>query len=97
MRLAFADDLGTVERVAVTIPGVESGGIIIEDLKEDTSQRTFVLKDRAGNITNYFWQSEKLKSTGDELITKVNINPHLEKLSHCHDGIHSCNLHGKET
>ncbi|KAG0589922.1 hypothetical protein KC19_1G057500 [Ceratodon purpureus] len=71
MRLAFADDLGTVERVAVTIPGVESGGIIIEELKEDTSQRTFVLKDRAGNITNYFWQSEKLKSTGDELITKI--------------------------
>jgi hypothetical protein len=74
MRLSFADDLGTVERVAVTIPGVESGGILIEELEQDSSRRTFALKDRQGNVTNYFWQSEKLKSMGDELITKVHIH-----------------------
>ena len=83
MRLSFADDVGTVGRVAVTIPGVESGGILIEELKEDTSQRTSVLKDHGGNITNYFWQSEKLKSTGDELITKVNVSviAHTSKMT----------------
>lgn len=79
MRLSFADDVGTVERVAITIPGVESGGISIEELEEDASRRTFVLKDRGGNIINCFWQSEKLKSTGDELITKV-INYYLPRI-----------------
>lgn len=63
MRLSFADDVGTVERVAVTLPGVESGGILIEELEEDTSRRMFVLEDRGGNMTNSIWHSERLKDS----------------------------------
>ncbi|XP_073387804.1 uncharacterized protein [Physcomitrium patens] len=70
MRLSFADDVGMVERVAITSPGMENGGILIQELKEDASKRTFLSKDRSGRY-QYFWQSEKLNTTGDELISKI--------------------------
>lgn len=73
MRLSFADDVGMVERVAITSPGMENGGILIQELKEDASKRTFLSKDRSGRY-QYFWQSEKLNTTGDELISKVPID-----------------------
>lgn len=73
MRLTFVNDAGIMERVIMMTPS-ESGAVSLEELREDASGRSFVLKMPGGRMS-FFWQSENSKATGDEMVCKVIITP----------------------
>ncbi|BBM97900.1 hypothetical protein MPTK1_1g09280 [Marchantia polymorpha subsp. ruderalis] len=70
MRLSFIPDTGFPEVLAVMSSGSENPSFSLDMLPADMSGRTFQLK-LADSKVLYFWQSEKLKSTGDELLSKM--------------------------
>lgn len=70
LRLSYVGDNGVLERLAVMSPNSRTISVALEELVEDTSGRTFVLKLPEGKRT-YFWQSEKSKVRGEERIAKV--------------------------
>lgn len=70
LRLSFVGDDGVVERLAVLSPGNENFSVVIEGISSDTSGRSFLLRLPGGKLS-YFWQSEKSKSVGDELLSKI--------------------------
>lgn len=72
MRLSFIPDTGFPEVLAVMSSGSENPSFSLDMLPADMSGRTFQLK-LADSKVLYFWQSEKLKSTGDELLSKVRV------------------------
>lgn len=70
LRLSFVGDDGIVERLAVLSSGNENSSVVIEAISSDTSGRSFLLRLPGGKLS-YFWQSEKSKSVGDELLSKI--------------------------
>eukprot|EP01018_Ginkgo_biloba_P034379 Gb_28953 [translate_table: standard] len=70
LRLSFVGDNGGVERLAILSPGNENSIVVIEEISADTSGRSFLLKLPGGKLM-YFWQSEKSKLVGDELLSKM--------------------------
>eukprot|EP00252_Welwitschia_mirabilis_P007316 TRINITY_DN1855_c0_g1_i4.p1 TRINITY_DN1855_c0_g1~~TRINITY_DN1855_c0_g1_i4.p1 ORF type:complete len:628 (-),score=103.59 TRINITY_DN1855_c0_g1_i4:162-2045(-) len=59
-----------MERLAVLSPSDENTNVIIEDIPVDVSGRSFLVKLPCGK-TSYFWQSERSKLVGDELLSKM--------------------------
>lgn len=72
LRLSFVGDNGQTERLVTLSSSIESSSIVIEEIFEDTSGRSFVLKMLDGNAF-YFWCSEKSKLLGIELLRKVRV------------------------
>ncbi|KAH9324691.1 hypothetical protein KI387_004869, partial [Taxus chinensis] len=70
LRLSFVGDNGGVERLAILSPGNENSNVVIEEISADISGRSFLLKLPGGKLA-YFWQSEKSKLVGDELLSKM--------------------------
>ncbi|KAI6676249.1 hypothetical protein NL676_037045 [Syzygium grande] len=70
LRLSFVGDNGQTERLVTLSSSIESSSIVIEEIFEDTSGRSFVLKMLDGNAF-YFWCSEKSKLLGIELLRKM--------------------------
>eukprot|EP00249_Psilotum_nudum_P023974 c29045_g1_i1 orf=372-3281(+) len=70
MRLSFIGDNGAVERVAVVRPGSDIPPVRLILLPPDTSGRTFVIKIHGGGQA-FFWQSEKFKDVGTQLLSKL--------------------------
>ncbi|GLJ41876.1 hypothetical protein SUGI_0867090 [Cryptomeria japonica] len=70
LRLSFVGDNGGVERLAILSPGNENSNVVVEEISADVSGRSFLLKLPGGKVA-YFWQSEKSKLVGDELLSKM--------------------------
>jgi len=68
--LSFVGDNGQTERLVTLSSSIESSFVVIEEISEDASGRSFVLKVLDGNAF-YFWCSEKSKLLGTELLRKV--------------------------
>eukprot|EP00249_Psilotum_nudum_P023975 c29045_g2_i1 orf=311-3538(+) len=92
MRLSFIGDDGAVERVAVVRPCSDLAPVCLMLLPPDTSGRTFVIKMPNGGHA-YFWQSEKSKDVGAQLLAKLRDllrqRPTLAQLT----GIHESRLY----
>ncbi|GBG63305.1 hypothetical protein CBR_g37391 [Chara braunii] len=70
LRLYFIADRGVVERVAVLTLGMERPGAELQMLQGDCSGRTFCIRLCSGRKV-FFWNSEKCKTYGDDLISKL--------------------------
>lgn len=70
MRISFTGDDGCIERLAVVASDCESSPVIIEEISADISGRSFLLK-LPGSEVSYFWCSERSKSRGVELLSKM--------------------------
>ncbi|EFJ35433.1 hypothetical protein SELMODRAFT_438381 [Selaginella moellendorffii] len=72
LRLSFLGDDGTIERLALVSSSPIQGSFPVElqEIATDSSGRSFVLK-LASNRSVFFWQSEKSKARGDELVLKM--------------------------
>lgn len=70
LRLSFVGDNGGVERLAILSPGNENSNVAVEEISADVSRRSFLLRLPGGKVA-YFWQSEKSKLVGDELLSKM--------------------------
>lgn len=70
LRLSFVGDNGQTERLVTLSGSIESSFVVIEEISEDASGRSFVLKVLDGNAF-YFWCSEKSKLLGTELLRKM--------------------------
>lgn len=63
-------DDGCTERLAVLSGDIENSEVDIDEISEDSSSRSFVLK-LPGSQVIYFWCSEKSTDHGLELLAKV--------------------------
>eukprot|EP00252_Welwitschia_mirabilis_P004903 TRINITY_DN1524_c0_g1_i1.p1 TRINITY_DN1524_c0_g1~~TRINITY_DN1524_c0_g1_i1.p1 ORF type:complete len:917 (+),score=162.01 TRINITY_DN1524_c0_g1_i1:378-3128(+) len=70
LRLSFVGLDGYVERLATLSPGNENSNVVIEEIPADASGRSFLIR-LPGSKVLPFWQSEKSKLVGDELLTKM--------------------------
>ncbi|KAL2650354.1 hypothetical protein R1flu_018482 [Riccia fluitans] len=70
LRLSFVPDEGFEDLLATISLYSESPSVALEEVPADVSGRTFLLKLSDGKVL-YFWQSEKSKSSGDELVSKM--------------------------
>ncbi|PKA52007.1 hypothetical protein AXF42_Ash008236 [Apostasia shenzhenica] len=69
MRISFTGDDGCIERLALVGNG-EYSFAIIEEILADTSGRSFLLRLPSSQVM-FFWCSDKFKSDGMELISKM--------------------------
>ena len=70
MQLLFTGDDGVIERIADIKSVDKSNNIALDILDPDPSGRSFVLKECDGG-KHFFWQSERSKVLGDELLGDV--------------------------
>ncbi|KAL3701333.1 hypothetical protein R1sor_019355 [Riccia sorocarpa] len=70
LRLSFIPDGGVEDLIATISSESETPPVILEEVPADVSGRTFLLKLFDGKVF-YFWQSEKSKTSGDELVSKM--------------------------
>ncbi|KAJ7294806.1 hypothetical protein O6H91_Y230500 [Diphasiastrum complanatum] len=70
LRLSFFGDSGTQERIVTIRRDSNSASVKLEGILEDKSRRSFIIKLPNGRHI-FFWQSEKSKTYGDELLSKM--------------------------
>ncbi|KAL7108788.1 hypothetical protein ACP275_06G135400 [Erythranthe tilingii] len=70
LRILFNGDDGYMERLATLSTEAKFTDIEIEEISEDKSGRSFLIKS-SDNVVSYFWCSEKSKLLGDELLGKM--------------------------
>lgn len=70
LRISFNGDDGSMERLATISAGAKCTDVEIEEISEDNSGRSFLIKSSDSEIS-YFWCSEKSNLLGNELLRKV--------------------------
>ncbi|XP_054797933.1 uncharacterized protein LOC129302990 [Prosopis cineraria] len=70
LRLSFIGDDGNVERMFTLTKKSHCAAVVIEEIPEDSSGRSFLIRGPDG-VTFYFWCSEKSKLLGTELLGKL--------------------------
>lgn len=70
MRLSFVGDDGHMERIVTLSNNNEHSSPIIEDILQDATGRSFLIKIPDGRVF-FFWCSEKSNLLGIELLGKV--------------------------
>ncbi|KAK4277869.1 hypothetical protein QN277_015798 [Acacia crassicarpa] len=70
LRLSFIGDDGKVERMFTLTKRSHCAAVVIEEIPEDSSSRSFLIRAADGR-TFYFWCSEKSKLLGIELLGKL--------------------------